>query len=472
MSLSICFTYSLFPFAKNAMRIIYKSSFILLLVLQFIVTSCSSVNTGIESDFQKVILQAQRKVYPALVYIKVTRNDLTEGKKQSATVSGSGVIISANGEVLTNHHVITKATDIRCLLNDGQHFHAKLIASDKDLDLALLQLQLPENHPPLPFAKLHENTAKEGDFVMALGAPLGLTRSVTLGIISCANRIIDGVDHQYNTWYQTDASLFPGNSGGPLVNTDGHVIGLNSMGILGIGLTLPSTVILDVLPRFRQYKQVSWSWFGFQFQPLHDFECDTYFQFDNGVIISGTDRGSPARLAGIQTNDRLISCNGLPLTAINAEDIPKLNRKIALLPFEETATFIVERNGKLLTFNIKPRSKGSTEGKEKALPHWGISAKEINRFDNPTLFFYAPDGGVFVFGMEDSWLRRSVNNLCKDDIIVSIDDKPVKTLAELTEIYDNFVEHKDETPSMNFVIIRNGRKIHAVVNYIATDEAE
>ena len=130
-------------------------------------------------DFRSVVREAKTRVFPAVVFIKVVREDNERGEKRSQEVSGSGVLISADGEVLSNWHVVDKATEVRCLLSDGRAFPAKVIGSDKDVDVALIKLDLGKEAPDLPFAQLGKSsTLTEGDFVMAMGAPWGMSRSV------------------------------------------------------------------------------------------------------------------------------------------------------------------------------------------------------------------------------------------------------------------------------------------------------
>ena len=450
---------------------------LLILCIGCMLSSVSCVSKGdiYGSDFQRIVHNAQNKVYPSLVFIRVMQRNLKSGREKSDDVCGSGVIISANGELLTNHHVIDNASEIRCLLNDGRHFSAKVVASDKDLDLALLQLELPDESTQVPFARIFDGPACEGDFVMAMGAPLGLSKSVSVGIISCAKRIVPQNATQYNTWYQTDAAILPGNSGGPLVNTQGQVVGLNTLGyrLGGLGFSLPSNVILEILPRLRRYHGANWSWFGLNLQPLNDFDKDTYFNNPSGVIVSGTEPGSPARRAGIQTNDCLIAVNGEKVTAKFQEDLPDLMRKISLLPLDMPAQFQIEREGEILQFEITPREKGKTEGSEKNFPNWGITVKEINQFDNPTLHFYAPDGGIFVFGTQDKYGYRSRGSLLRNnDIIVSVDDVPVNTLESLTAAYDACMEKHGETGKVPITVIRGGREIQIIFIYQKYEDEE
>ncbi|MBQ4479857.1 MAG: trypsin-like peptidase domain-containing protein [Victivallales bacterium] len=431
--------------------------------------SCVSTRSNLENDFQKAVHVAKEQVYPALVYIRVVQRSLERGQEELQTVRGSGVIISADGEVLTNHHVVENAQEIRCQLNDGQNLTAELVGSDKDLDVALLKLQLPDGLGAVPSAHLRPTGCVEGDFVMALGAPMGLTRTVTVGIISCARRVIPGQGTLYNTWYQMDAAIFPGNSGGPLVDINGDVIGLNTLGLAGkgMGFALPSFVILDILPRLREYKSVNWAWFGFQFQPLHDFEKNTYFPFSDGIMIADTDTGSPARLGGIQSSDRLLAYNGHRVTAVNQEDIPDVARQLAMLPLDQPSEFLLERNGQQFSVLLQPGDKGKAELTEREFPRWGFSAKEINRFEQPTLHFYAPDGGVFVFGISDEYRGRM--ELKRNDIIVSVNGEEIHTLEELQTVYGRCLETETIGKKLTVAVIRSGRRMQQIITLLGED---
>ncbi len=184
-------------------------------------------------EFREVINSSKARVFPAVVFIKCVSENFDSGKKVTQEASGSGVLISPTGELLTNWHVVDKAVQVRCLLFDGQALDARVVGTDKDTDLALVQLELPENAPSLPYAELGDSTKlSEGHFVMAMGAPWGLSRSISLGIVSCTRRFLPETS-EYSLWLQTDAAISPGNSGGPLVSTAGEIIGINTRGMMG-----------------------------------------------------------------------------------------------------------------------------------------------------------------------------------------------------------------------------------------------
>lgn len=394
--------------------------------------------------------EAGGKVFPAVVYIQVVTGNLKSGRAQNDVVSGSGVLITPDGELLSNWHVVDKAQSIRCLLNDGRAFTAKVVGLDKDLDLSLLKLDLPEGTPPLPYAAIdYEDRLTEGDFVMAMGAPWGLNRSVSIGIVSCASRYLP--EGTYSLWYQTDASISPGNSGGPLVNTDGKVVGINTLGMLmggTVGFSIPAPTIRDALPRLREYGKVNWAWLGFQLQPLRDFNRDIYFDFPDGVIVSGTEPGSPARKAGFLPNDRIVAIDGKPVTVGTNEEMPGFRRMLGLLPFGKPVAFTVVREGKTVVIDAAPVAKGEVEGEEVSCPRWGFTAKAINRFDTPNLHYYR-NSGVYIYGVSD-FGNAAQAELRPNDILVSIDGEPVNTPAELETLYRKAMERLDTNPKATF----------------------
>ncbi len=420
---------------------------------------CASVPSAPESiDFRETIQTAEKAVFPALVYIRVVCKDLSSGKDEKGVVSGSGVVITPEGELLTNHHVIDKAEEIRCLLTDGSSYPATVLGFDQDLDVALLKLERPAGAPPLPFAELSPDTVQIGDVVLAMGAPWGLARSVTMGIISCTDRYLEGAG-RYTLWYQTDAAISPGNSGGPLVDTADQAF------------TIPSPTILEVLPALRAEGNAGWAWFGFRFQPLRDFDRNMAFDATNGVVVSGTELGSPARKAGVKAGDRVVAVDGEPVTALTWEQMPALERRLGRVPEGTNTVFSVVRGSEALEIAFAPRAKGAVEGEEKVLPRWGFTAKEINRFDNPQLSFYAPDGGLFVSAT--SWDGNAESaGIKENDILREVGGKPVATLDDIAAIYDDAMAHLDEKTKIAVVVERRGRRIPLTLNYFEDPEKE
>ena len=418
-----------------------------------------------EAVFQDTVKAASGKVFPALVYIKVVQGNMDSGRSSSASSSGSGVLISPDGEIVTNNHVIDKAQSIRCLLNDGRAFDAELIGCDKDTDLALLKLKLPEGTPALAFAEFAAEPVQEGDFVMALGAPWGLNRSVSIGIISCASRYLAG-HSLYSLWYQTDAAISPGNSGGPLINTQGLIVGINTLGMFSAGavaFTIPGDTVKIMLDRFRKYRKANWAWFGLNLQPLKDFERNIYFDQPNGVIVAGTEPGSPADKAGFEVNDLLLAIDGCAVNAFTAEDLPAIYRKLGLTEFGKKLKFTVRRDNRIVDLECAAAEKGKVEGDEVACRGWGFTAKAINRFDTPELYFYQPEG-VFVFGVEN-FSPAARSGLYKGDIILKINDQVIRSLSDLAYAYDRAVQISGDSPRTRMTIMRNGVTLQLVLYF-------
>jgi serine protease Do len=408
-------------------------------------------------DFRQVVNAAKEKVFPAVIFIKCVRESYERGDKSSQEVSGSGVLISADGEALSNWHVVEKAQQVRCLLYEGRAFEAKVVGADKDTDVALLQLQLPKNSPPLKFAKLGDSTRlTEGDFVMAMGAPWGLARSVSIGIISCTKRYLP-LNSEYNCWLQTDASISPGNSGGPLVNTDGEVVGINARGVTmggDMGFAIPIEVAREVAAQLRSSGKVNWSWTGLQFQPLKDFNRNVYFDANEGVIVPETDPNSPARLAGIQPGDRLVRLNGQTITAWTDEDVPGIRRRFGLLPKNKPTTVELVRKDQTLHLELAPREKGKVEGESLDCPRWDFTVKTINQFDTPDLYFQRNEG-VFVFGVKYPGNAADCG-LIPRDILLKVDNEPIKTLADVKRIHKTVTQSGTGKNRVVLTVLRNG----------------
>jgi serine protease Do len=424
-------------------------------------------------DFRQIVREAKDQVFPAVVYIKCIREGHEEGKKKAQEVGGSGVILTPDGQVVSNWHVVDKAIDVRCLLLDGRGLSAKVLGTDKDTDLALLQLELPEDAAPLPCARLGDSSALvEGDFVMAMGAPWGMSRSVSIGIVSSTRRYLPG-NSEYSLWLQTDASISPGNSGGPLVNTAGEVIGVNTRGISfagDIGFAVPSNTVQRVVGQLQQSERVNWSWTGLQLQPLKDFERNIYFDAEEGVIVAGTDPDSPAANAGIEPEDRIVRLNGTKTTARIEEDLPAIRRLLGELPLDTAATLEIVRADKPMTLTMTPREKGAVEGEELDCPRWDLTVKTINQFDNPNLYFYRTEG-VFILGVEFPG-NAAVSGLRPDDIILKIGEQEVKTLPEVKEVYDEAIARIDEDTRIMFTVLRNGLLRLVVLDFARDFEKE
>jgi serine protease Do len=411
---------------------------------------------GIE-DFRSVVRAAKEKVFPAVVFVKCIRESSEEGKKEGQEVTGSGVLISEKGEFVTNWHVVDLAREVRCLLSDGRAFHAKVLGSDKDTDVALCRIESKEPTGPLPFAALGDSDSLvEGDFVMAMGAPWGLSRSVSIGIVACTSRYLVGTS-EYSLWIQTDASISPGNSGGPLVGTSGTVIGLNARGSMqggDLGFAIPASTVKLIVEQIRSCGKCRWTWTGLHLQPLRDFERDTYFEGTEGVVVAGTDPDSPGRKAGLLPQDRLLSINGKRTDALTIEGMPAVQRLLGTLPLDEPAKLRVRREGKEIDVTLTPREKGAVEGDELACPRWDFSVKAINQFEVPALYFHRKEG-VFVWGTKSPGNAQDAG-LARGDILLRVGKTEVKTLADVKAANEAAVANVAKEPRVVLSILRNG----------------
>ena len=208
--------------------------------------------------------------------------------------------------------------------------------------------------------------------------------------------------------------------------------------------------------------KANWAWLGLELQPLNDFDQNIYFDFDSGVIVAGTQPESPAQKAGFKPYDRIVGFNGEPVTVKNSEDMPAFQRRLGMMPFDREITFDVIRNNENITIAVTPQPKGKVEGNELILERWGFTAKTINRFENPYLFFYSPEG-IFIYGV-DSNGNAVYSELQNGDIIMEINHKPVKSLDDLKAAYDDAVGNINRKSTALFMIQRNGS-----IYYVALD---
>ena len=233
-------------------------------------------------------------------------------RKQTQTSLGSGVIISPQGYVLTNNHVIAGADEIQIMLQDGRSTRATVAGVDKDTDLAVLQIKL-DDLPAIAIST--SDNLRVGDVALAIGNPFGVGQTVTLGIISATGRNQLGIN-RYEDFIQTDAAINPGNSGGALINTHGELIGINtaiysrSGGSQGIGFAIPASLAANVMEQIIEQGHVERGWLGIEAQDLTPLLAES-FQLDDthGMLIAGVLRGGPADKAGLEPGDVIETIN-------------------------------------------------------------------------------------------------------------------------------------------------------------------
>lgn len=270
--------------------------------------------------------------------------DLGETEPQSNSSLGSGVIVSPDGFILTNHHVVEAADQIEVALADGRKARAHVIGSDPETDLAVIKIDLAGNLPAITFG--HPELSHVGDMVLAIGNPFGVGQTVTMGIISALKRDHLGLN-TFESFIQTDAAINPGNSGGALVDVNGNLIGINSAiyspngGSLGIGFAIPATTAKKTMEQIIKKGSVTRGWLGAGVQELTPELRESFKLGDTqGVLITEVIHNSPAELAGVQPGDILLTIDGQAINDWNA-----MLNTVTNLPPGKVATLRLMRDG-------------------------------------------------------------------------------------------------------------------------------
>jgi len=282
--------------------------------------------------------------------------DGSEGDNPATSGLGSGVIVSTHGYVLTNFHVIEAADQIEIALSDGRNLSARIVGSDPESDLAVLQITPPNgkelNLPAIALGKMEQVAI--GDVTLAIGNPFGVGQTVTMGIISALGRSHLGIN-TFEHFIQTDAAINPGNSGGALVDGRGHLIGINtaiysrSGGSLGIGFAIPISIARNVMEQIIENGSVTRGWVGIEAQEITPDLADSFGLADaSGALIAGVLRGSPADASGIKPGDILLAVDGRQV-----KDPQNMLDLIAGQKPGDTVTFKLRRQNNLLDTRVK-----------------------------------------------------------------------------------------------------------------------
>jgi serine protease Do len=380
----------------------------------------------------------------AVVRIDVREVAFEDGSRRFTGGVGSGVILDAEGLILTNAHVASpRAVEISVTLANLERVGATLVGWDHWTDLALLRLDLDEiKRRGLKFshAKFGDSDRlSPGQTVFAVGTPHGLTRTVTRGIISNNRRYFEdntGVrgyeTGSFNTWLQTDAAINPGNSGGPLVDEKGDVVGINSRGYVGadnLGFAIPANTARRIVSELARAGTVTRSYIGLVPGVLRDLENFYALELNTGMLINSVDPGSPAARAGLRGGDILLAINGNKVDGRFPEQLPPIQNQIASQPVGSTLRLSVKRGPQTTDYEVVTEQLVSRVGEEWALDKWGLSVRKVSRT-------YArenqlpDDTGVLVIGVQPGY-PAAVAGLSRGDIITKINDTPVASLESV-----------------------------------------
>jgi serine protease Do len=416
------------------------------------------------------IESALSRVAPSLVRIHVVTVSHNDGREIKREASGSGTIITPEGHVVTNHHVAGKTRAIICTLPTKEEVPADLVGTDPLSDIAVLKLR-PAKPRTFPVARWGSSaTLKVGDRVLALGSPLALSQSVTMGIVSNTQMIMPGMFWPFNRmtldgedvgsivrWIGHDAAIFGGNSGGPLVNMQGEIVGVNeiSMGLAG---AIPAELAKEVATALIKEGRVRRGWIGLEIQPLLKSSSTS-----RGALVGGTIDASPAAKAGFQSGDVLLKLAGNDVSVRFAEEIPPFNQMVMRLSPGTPVDAVVLRDGKERTLRVTPDDRESVAATVREVTQLGItassltswSARELRRDDT---------AGAHVRGIRPGGASDHAKpSLQADDVILSVDGEAVKDADALMALAERVVRDRTEPLPVLVAFDRRGQRMLTVV---------
>jgi serine protease Do len=361
---------------------------------------------------------------------------------------GSGFIISSDGYIFTNNHVVEQADKIVVKISDGKEYDATVVGRDANTDLALIKIKA---NGSLPVVEIGDSEkVRVGEWVIAIGNPFGLEATVTAGIVSAKGRVIGA--GPYDNFIQTDASINPGNSGGPLFNMEGKVIGINTAIVAqgqGIGFAIPINMAKTILNDLKTKGKVTRGWLGISVQDLtEDIAKNLNLKSRAGALVSDVFKGDPADKAGIKVGDIIIEINGKPV-----KDTQELLLTIASYTVNEKISVRVIRDGKEINLRVAvaERKDGrEAPATERTSGHFGISAQDITDQMGRQLGI-PKESGVIVTDIEPGSAADEAR-IQPGDIIAQVNRVSIRSMAEYTREISKAAEGKGVT-----LLIKRGR---------------
>jgi serine protease Do len=413
---------------------------------------------------------ALAKVAPSLVRIHVVSIDYQDGRELKREAAGSGTIVTPDGHVVTNHHVAGRTRAIVCTLANREEIPAELVGTDPLSDIAVLRLR-PDKPRKFPVASWGDATKlKVGDRVLALGSPLALSQSVTMGIVSNTEMIMPGMFWPFNRmtldgedvgsivrWIGHDAAIFGGNSGGPLVNMQGDIVGINEIS-LGLAGAIPADLAREVADAIMKDGRVKRGWIGLEVQPLLRSS-----NAERGALVGGTIEGSPAAEAGFQSGDVVTKVAGRDVVVRFAEEVPVFNQLVMRLPIAKPVEVTVLRGGAERTLRVTPVERESVEARTRELSMLGIAVSNLTGWSAKELKRLSKDGvrvrGVRPGGPSD----EAKPSLREDDVIVAVGEKTVTNVEGLQTAIEALTKGKEDKVSTLLAVDRSGERLLTVV---------
>jgi serine protease Do len=379
-------------------------------------------------------------------------------RKFKSSALGSGVIVSDDGYILTNYHVIKSADEIKVILYDKREFKGKVIGDDPQTDIAVIKVDARD----LPAIKMGDSgKLKAGDVVIAIGNPFGLNQTVTMGIVSAVGRANIGIS-AYEDYIQTDAAINPGNSGGALVNGSGELVGINSAiystsgGYMGVGFAIPSDMANSVAQSILKHGKVIRGWLGVTIQNLTPELAKSFgVKGEKGALVTDVIKNGPAAGAGLKRGDLIVEFDGKPV-----EDGVGLRNMVANTAPGKTALTKVIRQGKEETLTVTlgelpVKTAAKKIERDNALK--GVQVQELTADLKAGLNIPADMEGVLVVDVSEE--SPSYGLVSKNDVIEEVDRKPVKGLKD----YEKIVSKIGPSDIVLLLLYRNGGHIYVTI---------
>ncbi|APZ44643.1 hypothetical protein BW247_09625 [Acidihalobacter ferrooxydans] len=364
------------------------------------------------------------------------QNPQSQPQQSKERILGSGFIISPNGYIVTNRHVVVGDAQIKVRLLDRHEYPAKVIGMDKRTDLALLKIDA-KNLPTLPLG--NSSHLKVGQWVLAIGNPFGFDYSATQGIISALSRNLP--NENYVPFIQTDAAVNPGNSGGPLLNLQGQVIGVNSQiytssgGFMGLSFAIPINIVKDVINQLRAHGKVSYGWLGVMVQDMDQNLAQSFgLSQPEGALVAQVEPHSPAAKAGLKAGDIILEFNGSKIN--RSADLPPL---VGATPVGSSVPVVILRDGKRMTVEVtiaaltQPKSKSSNQPSTQQADQGGrlgMIVENLTAAQRQQLGI--GNRGVLISGLDPNGVAAQ-NGLAPGDVILKFGHHVIDNTTQLAE---------------------------------------